>query len=255
MEAIVKPLLNQQRNPQELTNYSTKFEPITNLSKEENEILTIKYESKPFSSMTEAELLKATSVIILKIYIITGWAIPNNELKNILVDQLSKKIKESYANVNEQEVEFAFRSNLTVKDWGKSMNLVLIDQVLSEYLERRSDVSRMEEHYRIQAKQLPPALVDDLTDEDFIEANRAVYKLTNSYGLLSTKVYDILVAQGKMNLTDEEKSIIKSTAVSIFFSASNKENVHPGLTHKEQERYIKQDCKKIAVADYFNKAI
>lgn len=222
------------------------------MSRDENEVLKLKYEAKPFSSMTDAELYTATRKLILKIYIITGWAVPGDELKNILVDQLSKKIKESYSNVNELEVEHAFRHNLTVKDWGKSMNLVLIDEVLSGYLERRADVSRMEEHYRIAAKELPPPPdEDELSDEDFIEANRAVYQLTKSYGLIAVKCYDILVSQGKINLSLEEKEEIKQKVTSHLFSAENRENI-VGLSVVKQERMIRQDCKKWATALYFN---
>lgn len=203
--------------------------------------------------LNDAELLKTTAVLILKIYIITGWVVPNNELKHILIHQLSKKIKESYGNVNEAEVEYAFRNNLTVKDWGKSMNLVLIDQVLSDYLEKRSDVSRAEESYRLRLEAPPPdPKEEELSDEDFIEANRSVFTLTKQYGLIAPGCYDILVKQGKINLTLEEKEEIKKKVTVNFFAAENKENIK-SMSYKERESNIRMDCKKWCTAEYFNR--
>lgn len=222
------------------------------MSRDENELLTIKYEAKPLGLLSDADLLKATGVIILKIYIITGWQVPQKELKNILIDQLSKKIKESYPNVNEMEVEYAFRHNLTVKDWGKSMNLVLIDEVLGDYLEKRSCISMAEERYRLKLLAPPPdPKEEELSDEDFIEANRSVFTLTKSYGLIAPACYDILVKQGKINLSLEEKDEIKKKVSTNFFAAENKENIK-NMNHQEQERNIRMDCKKWATAEYFN---
>lgn len=85
------------------------------------------------------------SVLLVKINAITGWIIPDESLE-ILVDQFRKKLTESYANCNPDEVEYAFRNYGTgVKDWGKQMNLSLIDEVMVPYLERRFELSRVEE--------------------------------------------------------------------------------------------------------------
>lgn len=216
--------------------------------------MELKYSAVPFAQYPDIELIKKVSVLLLKIHVIAGWVIPQKELQDILVDQLFKKIRESYGTVNEQEFEAAFRNNLSVKDWGKNINLVLIDTVLSEYLDRRADVSRMEEHYRLAAKELPPPPEDELTDEDFIEANRAVYQLTKSYGLIAVKCYDILVSQGKINLSIEEKQEIRQTVTSSLFAADNPDNVK-GMRHEKQERIIRQDSKKWATALYFNSLV
>lgn len=55
--------------------------------------------------------------------------------------------------LNVEEIEYAFRSSGTVvKDWGKSMNLALIDEVLIPYLNQRFELSTTEERL----KETPP---------------------------------------------------------------------------------------------------
>lgn len=197
--------------------------------------------------LSDAELEKVTQLLILKIYTITGWPIPEDELKKILVDQLSKKIKESYPNVNETEVEYAFRSNLTVKDWGKSMNLVLIDEVLSGYLERRADVSRMEERYRV--KKLPaPADNSEFTNEERIETDKYLFRTTKNYRVISQKVAAILFKQKKIERPCEEDcKLIEKQAIHDYH-----EETRQGETFADKEKEIKKIMNQILVAKYFN---
>jgi hypothetical protein len=92
-------------------------------------------------------LLLHTQGLMLKIHVITGWKISATEaLQNILEDQLQKKLKEDYSNYNVAEIELAFRKYGTkTKDWGKDMNLSLIDTVMTEYAKLRNEVSCVEE--------------------------------------------------------------------------------------------------------------
>jgi hypothetical protein len=87
--------------------------------------------------------------LLLKIHVITGWVIPDTDLLNILIDQFEKKLIENYGVLNVEEIEYAFRSGGTVvKDWGKSMNLALIDEVLIPYLNQRFELSATEERIK-----------------------------------------------------------------------------------------------------------
>lgn len=96
--------------------------------------------------MTEDERWFAAKTVLLKIHAITGWTIPISEMMDILVDQFQNKLNEGYANVTVGEIEYAFRNKgLDIKDWGKAMNLSLIDEVMIPYLENRYDLSRVEE--------------------------------------------------------------------------------------------------------------
>jgi len=78
--------------------------------------------------------------------VITGWTIPNSpELLNILVDQFVKTLSEKYPLLNPDEIEYAFRQHGTaIEDWGKAMNLNLIDSVLTPYINLRFRISEDE---------------------------------------------------------------------------------------------------------------
>lgn len=87
-----------------------------------------------------------SKAILVRIHVITGWTLPTDSLLNVLVDQFQKKLIESYPLINSEEIEYAFRNYGTVvKDWGKSMNLSLIDEVLIPYMDERRKASEVEE--------------------------------------------------------------------------------------------------------------
>lgn len=96
--------------------------------------------------MTADELQKWGMALILKIHIITGWTIPADPgLCSILVEQYVKYMSERYEQLNPDEIEYAFRSfGTTVEDWGKAINLNLIDKVLIPYLNDRFKLSETE---------------------------------------------------------------------------------------------------------------
>ena len=105
-----------------------------------------KYAGKTFGSMAPKELQKSANEVLLRIHVITGWQMPPNELMLILVDEFNKKILESYPNVNIEEITYAFREyGSEVKEWGKALNISLIDEVMIPYLEKRFEASKVEE--------------------------------------------------------------------------------------------------------------
>ena len=118
--------------------------------------------------MDPEQLVLHAQALLLKIHVITGWRIPENEtLLTVLQDQFYKKLIEDYANVNVQEIEYAFRRfGTAIKDWGKDVNLNLIDTVMVQYLAERKSVSDMEENL----KQLPEK--PKPTDEQILSLNR-----------------------------------------------------------------------------------
>mgnify|MGYP003421232987 FL=1 len=97
--------------------------------------------------MNEEELELSAYELLLKIHAVRGWTVPVSELMDILVKQFSLKMTEKYANVNSEEMMYAFRNTeLEIKDWGKALNLSLIDEVMLPYLEQRFELSRTEEN-------------------------------------------------------------------------------------------------------------
>lgn len=96
--------------------------------------------------MTEEEISMWGKGLLAKIHVITGWTIPNSEeLLNILTDQFQKTLIEKYGMLNPDEIEYAFRQHGTsIQDWGKALNLSLIDAVLAPYAHKRFDISEDE---------------------------------------------------------------------------------------------------------------
>lgn len=116
------------------------------LTDEERQVISLKYQAQRFATFAPSFQQKHAKALLLKIHVITGWTIPEKEFMNILVDQFTKKLVESYGQLNTEEIEYAFRRHgTTVEDWGKSMNLNLVDKVLIPYLQHRADLSEVEE--------------------------------------------------------------------------------------------------------------
>lgn len=117
------------------------------LTSQEEKIREVKYASPVLCKLDASKLGKEVKAAIIKISIITGWTYPDDKLyQSILEDQFKKKLLEEYPDLNFKEMEYAFRYYGTrVKDWGKSINLSLIDEVLSAYKNDRFEVSRKEE--------------------------------------------------------------------------------------------------------------
>jgi hypothetical protein len=138
-------------NPSAPKNLPIGLSESTALAPDEQQVVALKYKSKPISEMSEAEVYDWTEVLLLKIHVITGWTIPASDaLMNILTDQFSKILTEKYNRLNPDEIEFAFRQEGTsMKDWGKAFNLSLVDSVLTPYLNTRFCISEMERqlHY------------------------------------------------------------------------------------------------------------
>ncbi len=134
---------------------------------EEEEIIILKYAAPQIRELA-ANIQDWSMILLLKIHVITGWAIPEHPLKNILIDQFEKKLLEDYDMLNVREIEYAFRKSGTlIKDWGKEMNLNLIDQVLGPYLDNRLQASAAEEKRKTKP---PPQKL--FTDEEILNERR-----------------------------------------------------------------------------------
>jgi hypothetical protein len=202
--------------------------------------LAVKYSKLPrFSKMAPAEIFIEAQRLMLKIHVITGWVIPDDPLMGILIDQFSKKMTEDYGNMNADEVELAFRKNSGHKDWGKSMNLALIDEVLSQYLAARVSISRMEEY----ANKSPQKAIADIpmTDAELLTATFETYKLVPNYNFIPVSVYANLVINHPEFVTKERKK-------AIFLQV---QKANPDMDYYEGIDL----CKKRVVAEYFNNCI
>lgn len=193
---------------------------VPELTREDKNILAVHRDGVKFRDLDGAALLNSAQVVLAKIAIITGWVIPGNprdandaqnKILVALIDQLSKKLKEGYFDLNQNEIEYAFRNfGLTVEDWGKIVNLNLIDKVLAPYMEKlRSAVNKTE------PKELPSS-IGDIRDEDWLKDQaRKVQAREVSYRFVPLGLYDYIVNSGKINLTPGAKWRALTKAVEL----------------------------------------
>jgi hypothetical protein len=179
----------------------------TNLAPEEQQILAVKYKSAQFGKMEWGDLDLWANALLIKINAITGWVVPDDTL-DILVDQFRKKLSESYKNCNPDEVEYAFRNYGTaVKDWGKQMNLSLIDEVMIPYLNRRYELSQLEEQ-----KAKPILEIENKEDmskeamQDWFEVTAKAVKCGEiKLEFVPLMLYEFMDDNGNISATKEEK--------------------------------------------------
>ncbi len=167
-------------------------------------IIHKKYAAPQLGKLSENELRIAAKVLVLKIHVITGWVVPDNEMRGILTDQFSKKLLEDYSMLNSEEVEFAFRKSGTViKDWGKQMNLNLLDQVLLPYLGERVLASASEE------KRKNPPAQRIYSDEEILNERRRELELAyqamrdGKFPLIHVYFSEVLCADGFIEKSED----------------------------------------------------
>lgn len=237
---------------------STKLQAIgKDLTEFEVEVIKVKYQSKRISELQEIELPVAFKTLLFRIHTITGWKLPDDDLfLKILVDEFSKFMVEKYSDLNTDEVSFAFRNyGTSVKDWGKSMNLSLVDEPLTKYLEVRRCLSELEER-KAQVSDTTLKIEPVLDPDELLESVKSVYLKVKKVGLIPVKVYEILVERNEIDLTIEEKQAIRARVIARL----NNEAITQGekeiyalksLSKRDYEIKVRNECKKQAVANYF----
>jgi hypothetical protein len=236
------------------------------LQAEEKKMFDLQFTKPTFSKFGDVELLIQVQVLVAKICVITGWNLPDSEdYKIILHDQFAKKMREDYYSLNADEVEYAFRKYGTgIEDWGKSFNLNLVDNVLVKYMNYRADLRQFVHGVEKEAvKNLPVAHEVQQTDEEFIEECYAMwFSLKNKfYQYVNHRVYDKLLNKGLINLNEEDKIRIRAV-VKHDIERGEENRSFTELRHRlreikevPNETYFMRQCKKYAVAEYFNKLI
>jgi len=225
------------------------------LPPEEQKILEKKYAAQRFGTMTDDERFLSAKVLLLKISTITGWTLPISEMLDILIDQFQKTLVEKYQNTNIEEIEYAFRSRgMDVKDWGKALNLSLIDEIMIPYLESRFELSRVEEQ-----KSLPKSQEKkELTQEEWEEWIEAIKKYPIE--LIPVTCYDYLLRIGKINPTPKDKRDYMDKAMPLYaISIQDNLRLWTDFIKQKSDNKIKQPhfdslvtmSKRLIVSDYF----
>lgn len=211
--------------------------------------------------MGEEERTLSAYSILLKIHAITGWTIPaSKEIMGVFTDQFQKKLSENYRNLNQPEVEYAFRNRgLDIKDWGKELNLTMIDEVILPYLKERYELSLREESISFK----PDYTLDgknELTDQEWADwiNDIKVY----DFNLLPCSFYDYLVKKELIALTNEEKHGYMERAIAHLLGT-----LEPGTTEmyeylamKRTGKYsasvtatLKTVSKRFVISDYLKR--
>lgn len=173
---------------------------------QEARVVDLKYSAKRFGQMEPDERQMSCTKTLMTISVITGWTIPNpGPMLDILAEQFEKKMTEAYENINMDEVEYAFRNKgLDIKDWGKALNLSLIDEVLKPYLHNRSDLSMQEEKMKNQLTkeelEKTPSQMDDKEWEEWLE-DISKYEINK----IPCDSYEYLVRKEKISLSPKDK--------------------------------------------------
>jgi hypothetical protein len=178
--------------------------------------------------------------MLIKIHAMTGWNFPDPASAEILKEQFQKKMQEGYATVNTDEIEYAFRTyGTTVKDWGKSMNLSLIDEVMIPYLEARNSVSRLEE-----TKQQPQIEhKEDLSDKamrDWLEETRKKVKAGMKFDFVPLMLYDWLDKKGELAELDTKTKFRYMDAAATYLK---------GLEQAPTVEAVKNTAKRMILND------
>lgn len=222
--------------------------------------------------MTADEVFYECRILLLKISVITGWVLPADELRTVLIEQLCKKIVECYGSLNVDEIEYAFRNrDCEIKDWGKNFNLTLLDDVINPYLTKRIELSGIEERIKSQPLQLEQK--KEITDEEmqeWIDDWKVKIKYIQNPSLIPVPFYDFLEKKGVLNLTKEQKiDYIENQALHVrqynLAEQAKSEGIHglgqktlnefnqmknEGLFTGDEVLRLKELAKKIAVFDY-----
>jgi len=160
--------------------------------------------SQAFSKIPEHEKQLHIYKLLVKISVITGWALPEPELFDIFIEQFKLKMDESYRFLNMDEIEYAFRT-YKVEDYGKNFNLHIFIEVLSRYLADRKQVDEYEDQERAQifihnqVEQSDQELENELlaySQKDF--TGKKIY-------LLPPFLFDNLVKLNKIDLSESAK--------------------------------------------------
>ena len=191
----------------------------------------------PVGTQSREELEVTAAGLMLIINTITGWSFPHEEkLRAVLTEQFTRTLQEKYASMNSEEIAYAFRNDTTVQDWGKDMNLVLIDAVLRPYLKIRQDIQRFAESTPI-ALEMPKAAPFEMSDKEMIDMSYGIYKTLHNWRTILPKCYCALVRDGKMDLTDKQKADINKIVKEKLTKEYGAEHVTREMLQDNNRRY------------------
>lgn len=161
-----------------------------------------KYSQPCIKQMNALELQTAVQLVLNRICIFTGWPVPVGKASiDLLVDELALYLLEKFPTINVNEIAAAFRQySSEVNNWGKAVNIILIEQVLYPYMNARREASLLVE---LKPKEQPLLAMPEETPEEKIAFAYDHWKRTKTIEL-TVNVYKELRETGKMEKPGEE---------------------------------------------------
>lgn len=202
----------------------------------------------PFGSMDDTRLALEVKALIIRIHVVTGWIIPEEELGIVLMDQLAKVLRENYGNANRGEIEAAFRQNSAqVQNWGRSFNLGLLQQVLEPYFTRRQTLSLLEEQKREEKGGLPGPSV---ADQELVDYNFEMWCRYERLEFIHARTYEALENARVLMLEEESKKRLMAEAARYLRSKVQED---PGYIDPRVDKLGLQQrvARKLAVENLF----
>ena len=204
MEHISKHLqsveVSQQEQKTSLMKVKNTLEPY------EAQVLDLKYKAPRFNKLSETDLQVTARALLFKIHVVTGWVMSEDKThREVLLDQFAKKLVESYSTINSEEFEYAMRTyGPEIKDWGKQMNLSLIDEVMAQYGAYRREISNREEQKASRITEAPKQ--SDITNQDWYnETKKQVKEKKLTVDFVPVELYEWALKNDLIDPTKEEK--------------------------------------------------
>lgn len=180
---------------------------LPNMPKEMQQIAEVKYSGPRFSNIDTLDIPLVTKTLLAQICTITGWLMPENKFaQQALVKEFQCYCMEIADDMTPDEVRYAMRHYaLGIKDWGKAVNLQMINEPLIEYRNARAELSEMEGKNDVSNVQ-QSKLSEPFDWHDTIEKLRSG-EISGPFEQMVpyAAIYDWAEKMGLFRLTDAEK--------------------------------------------------
>jgi hypothetical protein len=109
-------------------------------------IVDMKYAMPRIGAMNGIDQSTHAAGLMIRIQAAMGWNLPDSDMTmTALTNEFRQYVIESCSDMTPEEVAYSIRTyGVGVKEWGKNLNLALIDQCVTEYRNERSRLSEVE---------------------------------------------------------------------------------------------------------------
>ncbi len=241
----------------------------TRLVGSETTVIKLKYAQPPICAMAPEVGLTYVQGLVKRIHVITGWAIPElEEDRHILFSEMYNHLVETWPSFNAEEIAYSVRTyGPEIENWGKNINLVLLDKCIGKYYtHERQEASKREEQKKVPETHriAPPFDWRECAETNYqlFLANKLKLELLPAE-ILGELEKSELVPPGldKGMLPHAEKKVFAQFRAKEAAIIAGKDNANRNQLNAEFDRFIEQGAqyyavvalsKKLAVIKYFH---